>query len=288
MTTCIGLVFDRLRWEEKQILDAARVRGVELRTIDAKEIHLDIEAKRENLEEQLGSIILQRCMGYFRGLHIAAYADSVGIPTVNDFKVQMVCGNKFLTTLSLTKVGIPTPRTLVSFSPESALQSMEEVGYPNVLKPVVGSWGRMISLINDREVGKSILEMRTMLNNPLNQIYYVQEMVKRPPRDIRTIVIGDEVVASTYRNAAEGEWRTNVARGGEAEPMKITDEQEELVLKAARAVGGGVLGVDAMESSEGLVIHEVNSTVEFRGAYGATRADIAGKILDHALSQLKG
>lgn len=288
MTTLMGLVFDRLRWEEKQILDAARSRGVELRPIDAKEIQIDIENNRENLVEQLGSIILQRCMGYFRGLHIAAYADSVGIPTINDYRVQLVCGNKFLTTLALIKMGIPTPRTLVSFSPESALESMETLGYPNVLKPVVGSWGRMISLINDKEVGKSILEMRTMLNNPLSQIYYVQELVRRPPRDIRTIVIGDEVVASTYRNAAQGEWRTNVARGAEAESMKLSDEQEELVVKAAQAVGGGVLGVDAMESSEGLVIHEVNSTVEFRGAYRATRADIAGKIIDRALSQLKG
>jgi [lysine-biosynthesis-protein LysW]--L-2-aminoadipate ligase len=125
------------------------------------------------------------------------------------------------------------------------------------------------------------------MNNALLQIYYLQKYVERPPRDIRVLVIGDEVIAASYRYSPKDEWRTNVARGGTSEPCPVTEELENIALKAAQTVGGGVLAVDCMESPNGILVHEVNSTVEFRGLYSATKVDIPAKIIKYAVEMKK-
>ncbi|HYC26525.1 MAG TPA: lysine biosynthesis enzyme LysX, partial [Nitrososphaerales archaeon] len=106
-------------------------------------------------------------------------------------------------------------------------------------------------------------------------------------RDIRVIVAGDEIVTSVHRYAPPGEWRTNVARGATSKAFKPDNELKEVVHKAAAAVGGGVLGVDAMESSNGYFIHEVNNTVEFRGAQSAVQVDIPSKIVQYVIRTAK-
>ncbi len=112
-------------------------------------------------------------------------------------------------------------------------------------------------------------------------MYYMQEYVKRPPRDIRAIVAGDSIVACVHRIAPPGEWRTNVARGAISKAFKPGAELRETILKAAEAVGGGVLGVDAMEPESGYLVHEVNNTVEFRGAQSAVDTDIAAQLIKY-------
>jgi len=182
---------------------------------------------------------------------------------------------------------VPTPRTVLSFTEEGALKSLEILGYTAVLKPVTGSWGRMIVQLKDREMAQAMFEFREQMNGPLNQIFYIQEMVKRPPRDIRTIVAGDEIIAAIYRYAPEGEWRTNIAVGGKAELCPVTEELEDVVLRAAETVGGGLLGVDAMESPKGILVHEVNNTVEFKGAASVSQTDIATSIVDYIKKQIR-
>jgi [lysine-biosynthesis-protein LysW]--L-2-aminoadipate ligase len=184
----------------------------------------------------------------------------------------------------LTKAKVPTPRTLISFTPEAALQSFEQVGYPALIKPVVGSWGHFIALVNEQNVAKSIIEHRESMG-PLYQIYYVQEEIKRPPRDIRSFVIGDEVVGAIYRVAQDGDFITNTSRGGKATPCEVTSEIEEISLMAAEAVGGGVLGIDLMESPNGIVCHEVNHVTEFRNTVEVTHIDIPGIIVDYLVEQ---
>ena len=172
-------------------------------------------------------------------------------------------------------------KTFVAFTPETALEILDEIGYPAVIKPVIGSWGRLVSPIRDRATAEAILEHREQMGNSLLQIHYIQEMVKRPPRDIRTIVVGDEITAAIYRSSPSGSWRTNVALGATTTACPITSELEDAVLKAAKAVGGGILAVDLMESPKGNVVHEINSTIEFRGAESGTGVDIASKILEY-------
>jgi len=282
----LSLIYDRIRVEEKELISAAEKLGVNLKLVDAKTFHFDLSSLDKE-KAKFGELALERCISYFRGLHATAILENSGIPVINSFKTSSICGNKLLTTLTLIKAGIPTPRTIIAFTLEEALKALDELGYPAVLKPVIGSWGRLIAPLKDKETALALLEHREEMSNPLYQIYYIQEMVERPPRDIRTVVVGDEVIAAIYRYAAPDDWRTNIARGGKAEPCKLTPELEELVLKAAKAVGGGVLGVDAMESPDGILIHEVNSTVEFKGAMMATGVDIPSKIIDYAIKQVK-
>ena len=280
-----SIIFDRTRWEEKALIKAAKRKRIRTNLVDAKNLCLDIGERYG--KESYGDVVLERCVSYFRGLHVTAILEKNGLPVVNSFETSNVCGNKLLTSLALAKSKVPTPKTYITFTAEAALDALEKIGYPAVIKPIIGSWGRLVSPINDRSSAEAILEHREQMNSSLLQIHYIQEMVKRPPRDIRTIVIGDEVTVSVYRSSPAGAWRTNVALGATTTPCPITHELEDIALRAANAVGGGIVAVDSMESPDGIVVHEVNSTIEFRGAAAATGVDIAKKIMEYLVTILK-
>jgi len=282
-----GLVSDRIRWDEKALIRAASSLGVDLKIVDPKTIFLNVSGDLDKLKDLFGEVVIDRCVSYFRGLHIAAILEKADLKVINPFNVSLICGNKMFTTLALINAGIPVPKTLVAFTREGVLKALDEIGFPAVIKPVVGSWGRLIALIKDRDSAQAIVESREQIHNALLHIYYIQEFVERPPRDIRVLVIGDEAVAASYRYSPKDDWRTNVARGGISKPCRLTEELENLALRAAEAVGGGVLAVDCMESSEGILVHEVNSTVEFRGLYSATGIDIPGKIIEYVIELMK-
>jgi [lysine-biosynthesis-protein LysW]--L-2-aminoadipate ligase len=282
----VCVIYDKIRFEEKALYDKAKKKGLRAQIIDAKTITINTETKRKAL--QLGDVILQRSISHFRGLYLTACLEYLGFLVINKFKVGETCGNKLITSLTLAKYQVPTPKTHFAFSAESAIEVISKIGFPLVLKPIVGSWGRGVFPLRDEEVANMIVEMREEDDSPLARIYYIQEMIKRPPRDLRCIVVGDKVVAAIYRYSAENEWRTNVARGGKAEVAPITNELEDIALKAAKAVGGGILGIDLMEDEErGLLVHEVNNTVEFKGASNVSDADIAGAIIEYALKIAK-
>ena len=288
MTIEIGLVYDRIRWEEKQLLKAAQDREIKVKMVDSRKESVNLLSNYEEISETFGDPVLQRCISYFRGLHLTAILESKGVRVVNSFDVSLKCGNKLFTTLTLSKAGVPVPETMAAFTMDGVFKALNDLGYPAVLKPVVGSWGRLMAILKDKETTQAIIELREKINNALLQIYYVQKWVDRPPRDIRVMVVGDEVVAASYRYSPVDDWRTNVARGGKSEACPITPELEEVALKAAEAVGGGVLAVDCMESREkGLLVHEVNNTVEFRGLASTTNVDIAGKIIEYVAGVVK-
>ncbi|MGI0090600.1 MAG: lysine biosynthesis protein LysX [Nitrososphaerales archaeon] len=278
----VGILFDRIRWEEKELARQLELTGVSYDMIDAKSQVLPLDSSRLT---NLPGRILVRCVSFYRGLNMASVYEAHGIETINTRKVLDVCGNKLFTSQLLAKGGVPTPKTAVAFSTESAMQAVETIGFPCVMKPIVGSWGRQVVPIRDRETAEALIEMREQQNDSMQTIYYVQEMIKRPPRDIRCIVVGDEVVASVYRYSSAENWKTNVALGGHTQVCRLTPELEETVLKAVGVVGGGVLGIDLMErpNSE-FVVHEVNGTVEFKGAQTVTTRSIAGRIADYLVS----
>lgn len=253
--------------------------GIPAELVDAK--GLVFNTREQCFNTELGDMVYIRCISHFRAQMLSAALESIGVACVNSHSVLERCSNKMLTTLALERGGIPTPRTLIALSAEGVPQAASSLGYPVVLKPLVGSWGRLVSLAKDQETLNALVEHREELSNPLDHIYYLQEYVRRPPRDIRAIVVGDEVAAAVYRVSATGEWRTNVARGAITEAFEPVGELRELLMNAAHAVGGGVLGVDAMESSEGYLVHEVNGTVEFRGAQSSVETSIPRKILEY-------
>jgi [lysine-biosynthesis-protein LysW]--L-2-aminoadipate ligase len=216
-------------------------------------------------------------------VHSTAALESAGHRVVNSFGCAWVCGNKLFGTLALVKHKVPTPKTVLSMAEESALRSIEKMGYPVVVKPVVGSWGRLSALLNDRDAARAVIEDREHMF-PLYQIYYLQEFVKRPQRDIRTFVLNGNTIAAIYRYSGPSEWRTNTARGGRAEKCKITPELNELSVRAAEAVGGEFVGVDLMEGRDGLLVHEVNNTTEFKNTVPATGVDIPRMVIEYLIS----
>jgi [lysine-biosynthesis-protein LysW]---L-2-aminoadipate ligase len=279
----VSIICDKVRFEEKALYEKTLSKGIKANIVDAKTITIGTDSKMKDFL-LLGEVILQRSVSYYRGLYLTACLEFVGFKVINKFKVGETCGNKLVTSIKLAENKIPTPKTQFAFSAESGLESMKKTGFPVVLKPIVGSWGRGIYPLRDPETASMIVEMREENDSALSRIYYIQEMVDRPPRDIRCIVIGDRVIAAIYRYSSQSEWRTNVARGGKVELAPITKEMEDLALKAAKTVGGGILGVDMMEDkSHGLVVHEVNNTVEFRGAASVSKADIPSEMIDYAI-----
>jgi [lysine-biosynthesis-protein LysW]--L-2-aminoadipate ligase len=227
-------------------------------------------------------VILERCINHSRALYALYILNGWGVPTVNTYHVGNICGNKLLTTGALIQAGVPTPCTMIAFTPKSALQAIEEMGYPVVLKPAIGSWGRLLSKANDCESAEAILEHKKILGSYHHSIFYVQEYIDKPQRDIRAFVIGDETICAIYRNSHH--WITNTARGGQVDNCPITPELNELCLAAAQAVGGGILGIDILEDKDrGYMVNEVNYTIEFRNSIAPTGVDIPDKIVDYLI-----
>ena len=273
----VSITFDRLRWEEKALSDAAESAGLEASLVDAKGLVFDVPKK----PRELGDVVLQRCISHYRSLLLTQTLEGAGVHVINSYTVAEVCSNKLATSIALSNAGVPTPRTYLALSNEGAEVAAEQLGYPLVLKPFTGSWGRMVTVVRDKATLQALMEYKEELANPLEHMYYLQEYIRRPPRDIRIVVAGDSIVASVHRYAPAGEWRTNVARGATSKAFRPDSDLKETVMKAAEAVGGGILGVDAMESDSGYVVHEVNNTVEFKGAQSAVETDIPAQLIKY-------
>jgi [lysine-biosynthesis-protein LysW]---L-2-aminoadipate ligase len=278
----LSILYDTIRWEEKALFDAAKKKNIDAKMVDCKSLSINLD----KTEERYGTAI-QRCVSYYRSLHSTAALEGKGVNVINSLNTSVFAGNKLFTHMLLVKNGIPTPFSAVAFSEDAALEILEKRGYPMVLKPTVGSWGRMIALLNDRDSAEGIMETRETMH-PIYQVYYLEEYVNRPPRDIRAIVIGDQVVAAIYRYSGDGQWKTNMALGGKAEPLKVTKELEDMCMKAKNAVQGQIVGVDLMESKEnGLVVHEVNNTTEYKNTVRVTGVDIPALMIDYAMQSRK-
>ena len=286
----IDILFDKLRFEEKALYNTAVKKGIDVRLVDSRNIIIDTDDLDSN-EFEFGDVLLQRSISHFRGQFLTYCLELCGYNVINSSRIGEICGNKLLTSMILKKNDIPTPKSYFSFNSDSAFNFISTIDLeqnPLVFKPVIGSWGRGVFPVRNKEIGKIIVEMRQESTSPFSSIFYFQELIHRPPRDIRCIVVGEKLIAAVYRYSSDDEWRTNVAKGGKAELIEVTSELEELALKAARAVGAGVLGIDMMEDEKrGLVVHEINNTVEFRGASLATGIDIADMIIEYVKDRSK-
>jgi [lysine-biosynthesis-protein LysW]--L-2-aminoadipate ligase len=281
----VRIVFDRVRLEEKMLEQKAIELGHDTKMIDAKTTQFTTESKKSDYD--FGDVVLERCVSYFRGLHFTVALEFLDIPVLNRTEVANNCGNKMITSLLLKKHNVPTPKTYFSFSSEAAVETLDKEGYPLVIKPIIGSWGRGVVPLRDRETADAIIEIRELNDGPLDRIYYLQEMVNRPPRDIRAISVGDQLIAAMYRTST-GSFKTNIALGAEPIACEITKELEDICIKASKAVGGGILGIDVMEDEKrGFVVHEVNNTVEFKGMAKVAKKNIPKEMIDYAIRYAK-
>ncbi len=275
----LTILYDSIRWEEKALYEAAKKRGIDVVNVDCKNLVLDLNGK----SEFSGRTVLQRCVSYFKNVHSTAALEGLGSRVINPLQGAIMCGNKMYAHMLLEKAGVRTPKAISAFSEEGAVAALDKFGYPAVIKPTVGSWGRLIALLRDKESARAVIEDREHMF-PIYQIYYFEEFVDRPPRDIRAIVVGESVVGAIYRYSGDGEWKTNMALGGRAEVCPVTKELEDICVKATRALGGQIVGVDLMESkNDGLMVHEVNNTTEFKNTVRVTGVDIPGMMIEYAL-----
>ncbi|MHB8633279.1 MAG: lysine biosynthesis protein LysX [Thermoplasmatota archaeon] len=281
----IGMVYGRARVEEKMLQEAAQKRGAKMESVRDGDLVLDLDPGALPYD-----VVLERSVSYTRGLYILRFCRNQGIPAVNTYEVAAACGDKTETSLRLRRAGVPTPRTKVAFEPEAALKALDELGYPAVMKPTTGSWARMVARVDSRREAEQILEHREELPNPLQQVYYLQEYVEKAKggeshRDLRAFVIGERTVCAIWRSSPH--WITNTARGAVATAADVTPELDEICLRAANAVGGGVLALDLMEGPDGWLCHEINHTMEFRNSVAPTGVDIPGLIVEHSLKEAR-
>jgi len=281
----LGVLVSYLRTEEKLILANARGRGIPVTPLFDKELVLDFSAPTAAASGVEVDVVLDRCVAHARAGYAIRAFERWGLPTLNSAESVRLCDDKAENSLALEAAGVPTPKTLLAFTLESALEACERVGYPAVLKPVAGSWGRLLAKVNGPEQAKAVIAQKLELGSVSHGVIYVQEFVAKPDRDIRAYVVGDRVLAASYRSADH--WVTNAARGATSLPCPITPEIEELSLRACRAVKARLAGVDLIETPDGLKIVEVNSGGEFRGLMGTTDTDIAAEIVSEAIETAK-
>ncbi|GAB4263435.1 MAG: lysine biosynthesis protein LysX [Candidatus Promineifilaceae bacterium] len=275
----IALLYTRIRTEEKLIAQELDARGLDYELIDIRRAVFDLHQREQWTAYD---VVLERCVSHSQASTALQILGAWGIPCVNNAHVAQVCGSKLETSLALVAAGVPTPRVQTAFTPEAALAAIETMGYPVVLKPAIGSWGRLLAKVNDREAAEAILEHKSTLGSYQHSIFYIQEYVPKPDRDIRAFVVGDETICAITRHSAH--WITNTARGGQAENCPVTAEIDQLSRAAAQAVGGGVVAVDLLETPNGrLLVNEVNYTMEFRNSIAPTGVNIPARIVDYVV-----
>jgi [lysine-biosynthesis-protein LysW]--L-2-aminoadipate ligase len=279
----VAILLSRIRVEEKLLLQAFGQHGLEPEVVDDRQVIFDLHHNTWSHYD----VVVERCVTQSRALYALRILNDWGVRTVNTHQVVQLCGDKLETSSALVRDNVPSPRIKVAFDPESALAAIEEMGYPVILKPVVGSWGRLLSKINDRESAETILEHKDVLGSYQHSIFYIQEYIDKPARDIRSFVVGNENIAAIYRYSEH--WITNTARGGRAENCPVTPEIGRLSLAAAKAVGGGVVAVDLLETQDGrLLVNEVNHTMEFRNSIDTTGVNIPAVVVDYVVKVGRG
>lgn len=275
----LGILVDRIRVEEKLLLaELERRSNVNVDVLYLQQLILDPE---DGDGFRHLDLVVDRSVSQSRGEVVLGFMERWGVPTVNRAEVSRRCGDKVATSLALAAANVPQPRLRVATSPGAALEAMEELGYPVVVKPAVGSWGRLLARLNDRDAAEALVEHKTTLGGPSHGVLYIQEFVNKPQRDLRAFVLGDQTLCAIERHASH--WITNTARGAQTVHRTVDAELDRLCVAAARAVGGGILAVDLLESPRGLLVNEVNATMEFRNSIEPTGVDIPARMVDYLL-----
>lgn len=275
----VGVLYSRIRKDEKLLLQELRERDHDVTKIDVRDERFSIREPPASFEGV--DIILDRCLATSRSLYATEFCSAYGIPTVNNADTAQVCADKVENSLALEGAGVPTPNTEVAFTKEAALEIIEDFGYPCVLKPVIGSWGRLMAKIDSRSAAEAILEHKATLGHYEHKVFYVQEFIEKPGRDIRVLATDGEPVAGMIRTSDH--WLTNAAQGATTEEFELDETARDLVKRASDAVGSGLLGIDLMETPAAdtdYTVHEVNHTVEFKALNDTVDIDIPAAVID--------
>lgn len=278
----LAILTSRIRVEEKLLVEVLKRRAIDFDLIDDGELLFDLAQPQQRW--QAYDAVLCRSVSQSRGLAVAYVLEHWGVPVYNSAAVTALCNDKLLTTLALVRANIPTPRTMLAFDETHTIEGIEQLGYPVVLKPITGSWGRLLARINDRDAAEAVIEHQETLGSYQHHVHYAQEYIAKPQRDIRAFVVGNRTICAIYRTSEH--WVTNTARGAVTSNCPVTPELNELCVQAAQAVGGGILAIDVLEDTErGFLVNEINATMEFRNSIAPTSVDIPDLMIEYVIQQ---
>jgi len=276
----VGILYSRIRQDEKLLLNELRDRDHEIEKIDVRKQQFGLDGTTADVSDL--DLVVDRCLSTSRSLYATRFLDHYDVPVVNSPETADVCADKVKNSLALDDAGVPTPDTKVAFTVDAAMEAIESFGYPCVLKPVVGSWGRLMAKLDSKSAAEAVLEHKKVLGHYEHKVFYIQEFVDKPGRDIRVVAIDGEPVAAMTRTSDH--WLTNAAKGGDTAAFELDDTARDLVERASDAVGGGLLGVDLMEvggeKSGEYTVHEINHTVEFKALNGCVDTDVPATVVD--------
>ncbi|MFG0258521.1 MAG: lysine biosynthesis protein LysX [Phycisphaerales bacterium JB043] len=275
----IAMTHTRLRAEERLLLDAFENLGAVVELIDLRRVVFD---PTDVADWARFDAVVDRSVSLTASLVAVRVLEGLGIRCINPARVIETCSDKLATSIALAGAGIAQPSVRVATSEEAGVEAVEQIGYPAVLKPTVGSWGRLVARLNDRDATEAVLEHRRTLGSAQQGVFYVQQHINKPDRDIRVFVVAGEPVAAIMRHSEH--WVTNTARGAQVEGLEISSEMGALCRAAATAVGADAVAVDVLECPDrGLLVNELNHSMEFRNSIGATGVNIPRLIAQHVL-----
>jgi len=296
----IGIVINTITFEARELINAAAKYFPDVKIELFKNDDFKFDITDDNGFKTDVDVFLQRSISMTRAVYTSFILESYGYRVVSSHDTLAITEDKLVMTSHLKRNKIPTPRTMIAFTKETAIDVINDLGYPVIIKPVSGSWGRLVAKLESLNMATAVLEDREELGNVHHKIYYLQDYVHKPGRsvaqyidgetvgrDIRAFVIGDEVASAMYRYEVPNDFRSNVTLGGRAEAYHITPELEEIALRATKAVKGEIVGVDLMETEKGLVVVEVNGSPQFQGIMKSTGINIPKRILEHVIRTTK-
>jgi len=286
----IAIFHNRITWEIKRLINELEKNNISYDFFNNQNIYFKL-SKEKDLDHQY-DLILERSLSYFRGLYSCAILETKGYNVINNFECLQITGNKLLTSLKLIENDIPTPNTCFAFKEDTSLKAIDhEIHFPAIIKPIIGSWGRLIAKLDDQNSARSNLECREMMGNILQKQYYIQEYIKsddhKSPTDIRVFIVGDECIGAMGRFNPDDDFRSNIALGGTAKEVEINDDLEKICIKTSKAVKGEIIGVDLMEKEGKLKVIEVNGTPQFRGLSTSSNINVAQKIVNYIIERYK-
>ena len=275
----VGILCSKIRIEEKLLFREFAKRNIEPVQIDPRKIILSSDTHDFDGVD----LVLNREIGQTRAELIVDYLEAMGVKTINSGAATTLCNNKILSTQILEQKGIPVPVTKIAFSQSMALQAASEIGYPIVIKPVWGSWGRLVSKISSESDLEAIMDHKEGLGGPQHSIFYIQQYIKKPDRDIRVFVIGGVPVAAMYR--ASTHWLTNTAKGGIPQKLDLNKDIIDLCKNIVDVLGVEIAGVDLVEHDNKYLVFEVNTTPEFHGLNDVSDVNIAKLMVEYIIKQ---
>lgn len=271
-------------YSTRRLVEAARERGHEVRVLDVLRCYMNITSSRPSIHykgeklDQFDAVIPRIGASVtFYGTAVLRQFEMMGVFPLNESVAISRSRDKLRSLQLLARKGIGLPVTGFAHSPDDVNDLMQMVGgAPLVIKLLEGTQGIGVVLAETTQAAESVIEAFMGLKANI----LTQEFIKEAGgADIRCFVIGDKVVAAMKRQGKEGEFRSNLHRGGSAALIRITPEERSTALRAAKTMGLNVAGVDLLRSNHGAVVMEVNSSPGLEGIEGATGKDIAATIV---------